>query len=210
VSYNYNEQDIQNLNQLSELIRNLHSKGHNPATSGNYSLRSSIDTNLAFVSESGIDKSIFTKDCFIPMKIDSKEKDLSFANKKPSDETEVHLTILENSDAFCVLHSHMLEALWFADMNAGKAFADIKYLELLKGFSGVKTHETIIQIPIFENTQDIKSLAESIKFKIDLDPNCYGILLAGHGIYVWGKSIEEAKRHLEVFEYVFKYYLGKR
>jgi methylthioribulose-1-phosphate dehydratase len=43
-----------------------------------------------------------------------------------------------------------------------------------------------------------------------LDPHCYGILLAGHGIYVWGKSIEEAKRHLEVFEYVFKYYLGKR
>jgi methylthioribulose-1-phosphate dehydratase len=83
-------------------------------------------------------------------------------------------------------------------------------LELLKGFHGVNTHETVINIPCFENTQDILELSENIKPAILEEENNYGLLLRGHGLYVWGHSVEEAKRHLEVFEYVFKYYLSSQ
>lgn len=33
---------------------------------------------------------------------------------------------------------------------------------------------------------------------------CYGFLLAGHGLYVWGTTLSDAKRHLEVFEYLLQ------
>ena len=34
--------------------------------------------------------------------------------------------------------------------------------------------------------------------------NIYGFLLAGHGLYTWGKTIAEAKRHIEVLEFLFE------
>ena len=149
MSFIIKPQDLEEMKKLAVLVRVMNSQGHNPATSGNYSLRSQINPEIAFVSESGIDKSNFTAD-----------------------------------------------------------FAIIKHLELLKGFKGIKTHELEIHIPIFDNTQDIRNLAEEIKPAILSQPNSYGLLLRGHGIYVWGESVEEAKRHLEVFEYIFKYYLN--
>ncbi len=33
---------------------------------------------------------------------------------------------------------------------------------------------------------------------------CAGFLLAGHGLYTWGDSLEEAKRHVEIFEFLFE------
>ena len=31
-----------------------------------------------------------------------------------------------------------------------------------------------------------------------------GFLLAGHGLYSWGKDIPAAKRHIEVLEFLFE------
>jgi methylthioribulose-1-phosphate dehydratase len=210
MSFKINDNDQKNLHQLAELVRKLNTTGHNPATSGNYSHRSDENKDFAFVSESGIDKGLFQENNFIPLNIHTKETHDYYRGRKSSDETDVHLAIFQATEANCVLHSHMVEALHFCDLHKGRAFADIKGLELLKGFNGVKTHETIIQIPIFENTQDITHLSEAIKPSLKLDHNCYGVLLAGHGIYVWGKTVQEAKRHLEVFEYIFKYYIQRK
>lgn len=202
--------DRTNLSELVGLVRELNHRGHSPATSGNYSIRSSEDLNCAYVSESGFDKSTFTEMNFIPVDIHSVKKIIESDTRKTSDETEVHLAIYRKTNANCVLHSHMQSALLFCDLHKGKAFADIKNLELLKGFSGIKTHDISIQIPIFENTQDITTLSKVIEPSLTLDQNCYAILLQGHGIYVFGKSVKETKKHLEVFEYIFSYYLQKK
>ena len=209
MSFIIKPQDLEEMKKLANLIRVMNTQGHNPATSGNYSLRSHIDPEIAFVSESGIDKSIFTEENFLPLYHNTRKMLESYANsgRKSSDETDIHLTIYQITKANCVLHSHMLDALLFADLFQDKNFAVVKHLELLKGFKGVKTHDLEIHIPIFDNTQDIRTLAEEVKPAILSQPNSYGLLLRGHGIYVWGASVEEAKRHLEVFEYIFKYYL---
>lgn len=188
----------------------MNSLGHNPATSGNYSLRSKTTPEIALVSESGIDKSKFSEDNFLPIYYSTREMHENYKStgRKSSDETDIHLTIYQITKANCVLHSHILDSLLFADLFPGKQFATISNLELLKGFKGVKTHELEINIPLFDNTQDIRSLAETIKPAILSQPASYGLLLRGHGVYVWGDSVEEAKRHLEVFEYIFKYYLN--
>jgi methylthioribulose-1-phosphate dehydratase len=210
VSYIISAQDHEEMKKLAALVRVMNTQGHNPATSGNYSLRSKTSPEIALVSESGIDKSKFTEDNFLPLYHGTREmlEDYAKTGRKSSDETDIHLSIYQITKANCVLHSHMLDALLFADLFPGKQFATITNLELLKGFKGIKTHELEINIPVFENTQDIRALAETIKPSILSQANNYGLLLRGHGIYVWGDSVEEAKRHLEVFEYIFKYYLN--
>lgn len=210
MSFIISAQDYEESKKLAALVRVMNGLGHNPATSGNYSLRSKTNPDIALVSESGIDKSKFTEDNFLPLYYQSREmhEDYKSSGRKSSDETDIHLTIYQITNANCVLHSHILDSLLFADLFPAKPFATIKNLELLKGFKGIKTHELEINIPIFENTQDIRELAERVKPAILSQPNSYGLLLRGHGIYVWGETVEEAKRHLEVFEYIFKYYLN--
>ncbi|NOT80964.1 MAG: methylthioribulose 1-phosphate dehydratase [Bacteriovoracaceae bacterium] len=209
MSYITSAQDYEEMKKLASLVRVMNSLGHNPATSGNYSLRSKTSPEIALVSESGIDKSQFTEDNFLPLYYATRKMHESFSGsqRKSSDETDIHLTIYQITKANCVLHSHMLDSLLFSDLFSNEDFATIKDLELLKGFKGVKTHELEIKIPIFDNTQDIAKLAEQIKPALLAQTNNYGLLLRGHGVYVWGDSVEEAKRHLEVFEYIFKYYL---
>jgi methylthioribulose-1-phosphate dehydratase len=32
----------------------------------------------------------------------------------------------------------------------------------------------------------------------------HGFLLSGHGLYTWGSSLEEARRHIEIYEFLFE------
>lgn len=205
-------QDYEEMKKLAALVREMNSFGHNPATSGNYSLRSKTSPGIALVSESGIDKSKFTENNFLPIFYETRQMhpDYVSSGRKSSDETDIHLSLYQITNANCVLHSHHIDSLLFADLFAGKPYATIEGLELLKGFKGVNTHDLKINIPCFENTQDIAGLAEQIKPAILSQKYNYGLLLRGHGIYVWGESVEEAKRHLEVFQYIFKYYLNSK
>lgn len=206
-----NQHDLGQAKQLAKLVRTLNQSGHNPATSGNYSLRSSTSPQYALVSESGIDKSLFTEDNLLLINIESKQQHESFASlgKKSSDETALHLAVYKATKANCVLHSHMLEGVLFAEMFPNQNMLSIKGLELLKGLKGIQTHEAQVQIPCFDNTQDIDSLADEV-VKVLGKGQYYSTILRGHGIYVWGENVEGAKRHLEVFEYIFKYYLAMR
>ncbi len=212
MSFIISAQDYEEMKKLASLVRVMNSFGHNPATSGNYSLRSKTAPEIALVSESGIDKSQFSENNFLPIFYQSRQMHEAYlsSGRKSSDETDIHLSLYQITKANCVLHSHILDSLLFADLFYGKPYATIEGLELLKGFKGIKTHELKIHIPIFDNTQDIAGLAEQIKPAILAQENNFGLLLRGHGVYVWGESVEEAKRHLEVFEYIFKYYLNSR
>jgi methylthioribulose-1-phosphate dehydratase len=76
--------------------------------------------------------------------------------------------------------------------------------EVLKGLGNIKTHEVSVKVPIFENTQDIAALSEVFRSLYRKMPDMQGYLIAGHGLYTWGKSFEIAKRQLEVFEFLLE------
>jgi len=206
------QQDLQPSQDLAQLVRDLNAAGHNPATSGNYSLRSLDLPGYALVSESGVDKSRFTIANLLPIQIATGEPHPSLAGqgRKSSDETALHLTIYQNSAAGSVLHSHHLDSLLFADLHPGQTSLTLTGLELLKGFQGVKTHETELQIPCLNNSQDMQILGAEVNKAMALHPAAWGFLLRGHGLYVWGNSLQDAKRHLEVFAYVFQYHVRNR
>ena len=77
-------------------------------------------------------------------------------------------------------------------------------MRLLKGLSGVTTHEHVEQVPIIENSQDYALIVDEIGEALEEYPAAHGVLLSRHGLYTWGESVAEARRHLEALEFLFE------
>lgn len=166
-------------------------------TSGNLSI--SIEEKLLqfLITESGKDKGELTEDDFLLVD----ENGISACNdKKPSAETLLHSAIYKHTEARAVFHVHTTNStLLSMKSESNIIFSD---LEMLKGL-GFKTHEVEVIIPIVDNSQDMKHLAELVPDYINKDVP--GLILKGHGLYAWGKTVQEAKRHIEIFEFLFEY-----
>ena len=83
---------------------------------------------------------------------------------------------------------------------------EIAGYEMLKGLEGIKTHQHSHWVPVFENTQDIPVLAEQVRHQLD-DPQSrmtHGFLIRNHGLYTWGKDVFAARRHIEIYEFLFE------
>ena len=187
--------------ELVECIHFLHQKGFAPATSSNYSYRLPGKENI-HISSSGIDKGAFTEENI--MLVDKKGHPIQ-DERKPSAETLLHIMIYERQmDVACVLHTHTIYNTVLSTLFETKGNIRLEGFEVLKGLSGIRTHETFVDIPIFSNSQDMKALSTEINQHWDQHPGMKGFLLAGHGLYTWGKNIAEAKRHIEVFEFLFE------
>ncbi|AMK76786.1 methylthioribulose-1-phosphate dehydratase [Methylomonas methanica] len=183
--------------QLIAAGRFIDSKGWVPATSGNFSAKLS-DGNIA-ITVSGRHKGRLQADDI--MLIDSKGNSLD--GKKPSAETLLHTSLYQRfPDVQAVLHPHSINATLTARLFKHEIV--LKDYELLKAFAGINTHETRISIPIFGNDQDIPRLADKVENYLDRhDHAVYGYIIAGHGFYTWGASVDDALRHLEALEFLF-------
>ena len=75
---------------------------------------------------------------------------------------------------------------------------------MLKGLEGITTHEHREWVPILANDQDMTRLAGVLRDTLQAQPAAHGVLLAGHGLYTWGKDVEAAARHVEIFEFLLE------
>ncbi len=75
---------------------------------------------------------------------------------------------------------------------------------MLKGLSGVRTHEHTERLPVLENTQDYGRMSRDVRAALAEYPRAHGLLLRGHGLYTWGRDVPEAKRHVEILEFLFE------
>ena len=123
-------------------------------------------------------------------------------NDKPSAETLLHSTIYKHTNAGAVFHVHTTNSTLLSILSPQSSVLTFSDLEMLKGL-GFKTHDVKVTIPIIENNQDMKYLATIAPSYINEDVP--GLLLKGHGIYAWGKTPQETKRHIEIFEFLFEY-----
>ena len=73
---------------------------------------------------------------------------------------------------------------------------------MLKGLRGVTTHDTQIDLPIIANDQDLERLSSTAEQLLKQAP--HGLLVAGHGLYAWGDSLQEARRHVEILEFLLE------
>ena len=68
----------------------------------------------------------------------------------------------------------------------------------------------ILWLPITENDQDMPRLAARVGQMLSSHPDAHGFLIAGHGLYTWGRSIADAERHVEIMEFLLEVDRGYR
>lgn len=189
--------------ELADVIELFHRRGWSPATSTNYSFRNPEPEQYTFtITRSGVDKLKFSLQDL--MVVDESGKAIAeCAHLKPSAETLLHTMLYRNPENRAVLHTHSVNSTILSLAHLTEDYIYMSGYEVLKGIRGVLSHEESVSIPIFHNSQDMQSLSEEISRYYDNHPDNFGFLLAGHGLYAWGNSISEAKRHIEVYEFIF-------
>jgi methylthioribulose-1-phosphate dehydratase len=81
---------------------------------------------------------------------------------------------------------------------------------MLKGLDGVGTHEHAEWLPVLENTQDWAAAVPRVEAVLAEHPKAHGFLIRGHGLYTWGRDVAEARRQVEVLEFLFEVIGRKR
>lgn len=188
-------------NELASAIRFWHIKGWSPATSTNYSFRMEGKPDVIYVSRSGIDKSQFTAEDF--MEVDLTGKPLpGYETMRPSAETLIHGTLYDLfPEMNCIVHSHSVYSVLHSVLEQDAVA--ISGYEVLKGFEGIKTHETTVHCPVFDNTQDMQAFSGTLRSEYSR-LTIPAFIMRKHGTYAWGRNLFEAKRHLETAEYLLE------
>lgn len=185
--------------RLCAVCRTFGERGWCRATSGNFSAR--IDDCHCLITQSGRDKSILTIDDLMICDFDTGAIDPACT---PSAETPLHTRLYLLDDAIgAVLHTHSVTSTVLSRI-ADESLL-VSGLEMQKALSGVRSPEETVTIPVFGNDQNMHALAERITTKWqDGMLKAPGFLIAGHGLYAWGSDLDEARRHVEGFEFLFE------
>jgi methylthioribulose-1-phosphate dehydratase len=171
-------------------------------TSGNLSVVLQREPLRLAVTVSGVDKGEITAADSVV--IDSEGLAVDSSGKVPSAEAGLHARIARVAGAGAVVHVHAL-----APVVAAEFWPDgvvLKDLEMLKGF-GRHDHEEVV-IPVVPNSQDMAELGDA--FEKGFDPRTPALLVARHGVYVWGDDLIQARHRLECLEWLLRFKVETR
>ena len=188
-------------NKLAGIGKGFYARGWVLGTSGNLSAVISHDPLRLAITASGVDKGNLTSEQILQIDGDG---NMIAGTGKPSDETQLHLVAVKLCGAGAVLHTHSIWSTMLSNACAEAGGIRISGYEMLKGLAGVKTHEHQEWLPIIENSQDMNELAKTVAAVLQNNPDAHGFLLRGHGLYTWGRDLSEAKRHIEIFEFLLE------
>lgn len=177
-------------------------RGWVPATSGNFSVR--IGAQHAALTRSGIDKgAIGAADVAV----------LGLGEPIPagvSAEAPIHVARYRTDPAVgAIFHVHTVASTVLSRLDEDAGFVRTVGFEMHKAL-GHGTHEGVVEIPVFRNDQDTAALARTIEARLGRDAAVPGFLLAGHGLYAWGASAADARRHVEGLEFLLACHLEER
>jgi methylthioribulose-1-phosphate dehydratase len=187
--------------RLADLGRELHARGWVLGTSGNFSAVLSHDPLRLAITPRGADKGRL--DPAQILEVDGGGRPVA-GSASPSDETRLHLAVVAARSAGAVLHTHSIWATLLSEAHAAEGGLAIEGYEMLKGLDGVGTHAHREWIPILENSQDWTAEAPAVEARLRERPDVHAFLIRGHGLYTWGRDLPQARRHLEVLEFLLE------
>lgn len=192
--------------QIADTGRELAALGWTPATSSNFSMR--LDPRHIAVTTSGRDKGRLGTEDIMVVDLDGHAV---ATNARPSAETALHTQIYRRFPSACaVLHTHSRAQSVASRLFAREGMVRFEGWELQKAISGYTTHDSVLELPVFRNTQDMRVLVSAIDAWLDAGKPLHGYLIDGHGIYAWGVDMAETKRHIEAFEFLLNCELDLR
>jgi methylthioribulose-1-phosphate dehydratase len=186
---------------LAEVGKAFYARGWVLGTSGNFSAVVSREPLRLAITSTGLDKGGLTATQFLEM---DEEANVIRGGGRPSAEALLHLAIVAGVNADAVLHTHSVWSTVLSGTHAEQGGIALEGFEMLKGLEGVRTHKHREWLPILENSQDMVELGGRVSKILRESPGIHGFLLKEHGLYTWGKSLQEAKRHVEILEFLME------
>jgi methylthioribulose-1-phosphate dehydratase len=193
---------------LSKAMASIHRRGWCDGTGGNFSCVLEHDPLRLLMAPSGVDKGSVAPRDLIEV---NAAGEVVAGRGKASAETALHLEIVHTCGAGAVLHTHSqagtLLSQWALEHSGSGtpepgASLELRDLEMLKGLEGITTHDCSVQLPVLANDQDLPGL--SLRCRPRLAGAPHGVLIAGHGLYAWGRNLGTALRHLEILEFLLE------
>ncbi|MEY4323534.1 MAG: methylthioribulose 1-phosphate dehydratase [Actinomycetota bacterium] len=166
-------------------------------TAGNVSAVVSRDPFRLAVSASGLDKGAMQLSDVVD--VDEFGQLLAPSVHKPSAESELHsrIALLTGADAVVHVHNH-------ASVLAAEKYPQgvvLSEIEMLKGI-GRPAHDIETIIPVIKNSQDMKELGN--RFEDTFNAEVPLIIVAGHGLYVWGSNVRQARFYTEAADWLLQ------
>lgn len=108
--------------------------------------------------------------------------------------------------AGAVIHSHSIWAVLAARLfcpqgQPGEIVCE--GLEMQKGLRGVGCFD-VLRVPVIANTPRESQLTASLEAAMLAYPGVDAVVVAGHGVYVWGADWVQAKTQAECYDYLFR------
>lgn len=190
---------------LQDVSSLLYERGWAFGTSGNFSIVLDRGPLRLLVTASGKDKRSLAESDFVV--VDADGAPIPGQSAKPSAETLLHTTLAGAIDGVgSVLHVHTVWNTLLSERFFECGHLAIRGYEMLKGLAGITTHACEVRVPIFDNTQDIPALAAQVQARLTEDSGYmrHAFLIRSHGLYTWGRDLAEARRHVEILEFLFE------
>ena len=201
------------VDELRATGADFHRRGWSLATSSNYSIVLGRDPLELLVTISGKDKGRLEREDFVRVGADGQPIEPS--GPKSSAETMLHVVLAQElPDVGAVLHTHSVWGTLLSDWANASSKVDehieIEGYEMLKALAGNATHQTTERVRVFDNTQDIRALAEQVRTWLQSSGQQHdtaaphGFLIRRHGLYTWGNTLADARRQIEAFEFLLE------
>jgi methylthioribulose-1-phosphate dehydratase len=183
---------------IAAAAKELAALGWTPATSSNFSMR--VDDAHAAITISGRDKGHLDRNDIMLIDLDGYAVG---TDARPSAETALHTQVYRRlPEMQVVLHTHSRTQSVASRLFAKQGVVRLEGWELQKAITGFHTHESMLEIPVFPNTQHMPELVARVDAWLDTGKPLHAYLIDGHGIYTWGRDMAETRRHLEALEFL--------
>jgi len=188
----------QRADAVADAARELSALGWTPATSSNFSMR--VDADHAAITISGRHKGRLGRGDIMLIDLDGNAVG---TDARPSAETALHTQVYRRwPEMNVVLHTHSRTQSVASRLFAAEGAVRLQGWELQKAITGYHTHESVLEIPVFPNTQHMPELVARVDAWLDAGKPLHAYLIDGHGIYTWGRDMAETRRHLEALEFL--------
>ncbi|HEY2169454.1 MAG TPA: class II aldolase/adducin family protein [Candidatus Angelobacter sp.] len=119
-------------------------------------------------------------------------------------EIPIHQTIMLARSAGAILHTQSIWSTVLSELYGNAGGITLDGFQILKSLSRPKTKQRQEWLPILDNLDHSATLARMVGLSLQTHPEIHGVLIRKRGLYIWGAQIDEAMRHVEVFEFLFE------
>ena len=191
---------------LAAVARDFHARGWMAGTSGNLSVRHAADS--FWITASGCPKGRLNEGDFVRVAIaDCTELERGEPQARLSAEASIHGAIYQLfATAGACLHVHTVDAT-LVSLRAPAAASSLALppIEMLKGL-GIWEQSPQVDLALFDNLLEVPRIAAAIQQRFGAQPpRVPALLIRGHGVTVWGETLQQAYNRVEVVEFLLSY-----